>query len=65
MLSYLQFSLSKYSPTPHDLSNSHSQLLGLKTNPLPINSLNSHLHLSLFQRCLLLETLASYLNLHF
>ena len=41
----------------HDLSHSHSQLLEFQTNPLlhvplPINSLHSHLHLSLFQRCL-------------
>ena len=51
----------------HDLSHSHSQLLGFQINTsshllLPINSLHSHLHLSLIQRCLLLQPLAS--NLH-
>ena len=66
---YLQFSQSKYSPTPHDLSNSHSKLLGLQINalshePLSINSLHSHLHLSSFQRCLLLQTLPSNIDLH-
>ena len=54
---------------PHDLSNSHSQLLGFQINPLShfplsIDSLHSHLDLSLFQCCLLLQTLASNLNLH-
>ena len=48
---------------------SHSQLLGFQVNPLSqlplsINSLHSHLHLSSFQRCLLLQTLASSLHLH-
>ena len=48
---HLQFSQSKYSPTSHALS--HSQLLGfqaylLSHAPLPINSLHSHQHLSLF-----------------
>ena len=48
---------------------SHSQLLGFQNNPvshipLSINSLHSHLHLSSFQRCLLLQTLASNLHLH-
>ena len=51
----------------HDLSHSHSQLLGfqidpLSQTPLSINSLLSHRHLSLFQRCLLLQTIA--FNLH-
>ena len=32
--------------------------------PLSINYLHSHLHLSSFQRCLLLQTLASNLHLH-
>ena len=47
---HLQFPWSKYSPTSHDLSHSHSQLLGFQINPLShpplsINSLHSHLHL--------------------
>ena len=58
----LQFSYSKYSPTSHDLSHSKSHLLGLQRNPIShlpfsINSLHSCLHLSLFQRILLLKTL--------
>ena len=66
---HLQFSYSKYSPKSHNLSHSHLQLLGLQIYPLlhiplSINSLHSHWHLSLFQRCLLLQTLASNLNLH-
>ena len=66
---HLQFSLSKYSPKSHDLSHSHLQLLGfqiypLSHIPLSINSLHSHQHLSLFRRCLLLQTLASNLHLH-
>ena len=53
----------------YDLSHSHSQLIGFQINSLPhirlsIDSLHSHLHLSLFQRCLLLETFASNLHLH-
>ena len=32
--------------------------------PLSINSLHSHLHLSLFQRCLLLQTITFNLLLH-
>ena len=57
---HLQFSQSKYSPTPHDLSHSHSQLLGFQIDPLShvllsINSLYSHLRLSSFQRSLLLS----------
>ena len=66
---YLQFSKSKYSPTSHDLSHSHLQLLGFQINLLShpflsINSLHSHLHLSLFQRCLSLQKLTSNLPLH-
>ena len=58
-----------YSPTSHDLSHSQLQLLGFQINPLSqlplsIDSLHSHLHLSLFQRCLLLQTLVSNLHLH-
>ena len=54
-----------------DLLHSDSQLLGFQINPLShkplsIHSLHSHLHLSSFQRCLLLQTPASklYLLLH-
>ena len=60
---YLQFSQSKHSPISHNLSHSHSQSLGFQINllshiPLSINSLYSHLYLSSFQHCLLLQTLA-------
>ena len=53
----------------HDLSHSRSQLLRFQMNPLShiplsINYLHSHLHLSPFHLCLLLQTLASTLNLH-
>ena len=53
----------------HDLSQSHSQILGFQINPfshLPLlfNSLDSHLHLPLFQHCLSLQTFASNLYLH-
>ena len=48
----------------HDLSHSHSQLLGLSHLPSSVNSLHSHLHLSLFQRYLLLQTLTSNLHLN-
>ena len=54
----------------HDLSHSQFQLLGLQINPLSrlslsLNScLHSHLHLSSFHICLLLQTLASNLHLH-
>ena len=46
----------------HMIYHSHSQLLGFQINPsshipLLINSLHSHLHLSSFQRFLLLQTL--------
>ena len=66
---HLQFSYFKYSPTSHDLSHSHSQLLGFQIDsllhtPLSINYSHSHLHLSSFQRCLLLQTLPSNLHLH-
>ena len=52
------------------LSHSYSQLLRfqiypLSHIPLSINSLHSHLHLFLFHRCLLLQTMASNLHLHF
>ena len=60
---------SKYSPISHDLSHSNSQLLEfqiypLSHTPLSVNFLHSHRHLSLFQRCLLVQTLASSLHLH-
>ena len=47
--------IKKAITTSHDLSHSQSQLLGFQINalsqlPLLINSLHSHLHLSLFQR---------------
>ena len=47
----------------------HSQLLRLQINPLlrtplSINYLHSHLHLSSFQRSLLLQTLLLNLHLH-
>ena len=53
----------------HNLSHSHSKLPGFQINPssdlpLSINPSHSHLHLSLFQSCLLLQTLASNLHLH-
>ena len=54
---------------PHDLSHSRSQLLGFQINPLlhiplSISLLHSHLHLSLFHLCLLLQTIATNLHLH-
>ena len=54
---------------PHDLSDSRSQLLGFQINLLShillsINSLHSHLHLHIFQHCLLLKTLASSRHVH-
>ena len=66
---HLQFSCSKYSPTSNALSHSHSQLPGFQINPLShthlsVNSLHSHLHLSLFQRCILLQILAPNLHSH-
>ena len=66
---HLQFSQSNYSPISHDFSHLHSQLLGFQIVyfshiHLSINYLHSHLSLSLFQRCLLLQTLASNLYLH-
>ena len=56
-------------PALHDLSYSHSQLIGFQINflshtSLSINSLHSHLPLSSFQRCFLLQTLASNPHLH-
>ena len=54
----------------HDLSLSQAQSPGFQTNPilrlvLSINSpLHSHLHLSSFHLCLLLQTLGTSLNLH-
>ena len=67
---HVQFYQPKYFPTLHDLLHSHSQLLVFQMNPLSqltfsINSLHSHLHLSSFQRCLLLQKLASNLHLHY
>ena len=52
----------------YNLSQSQSQLLGCQINPLSqvslsINSLHSHLHLSSFHLCLLLQTNASNLHL--
>ena len=52
----------------HGFSHSHSQLLGFQINPLShiplsVNSLHSHLYLSLFHLCLLLQTFASNLHL--
>ena len=60
---------SKYSPTSQGLSHSHAHKLGFDINPslhrtLSINSLHSHLHLSLFQGYLSLQTLASNLHLY-
>ena len=55
---------SKYSPASRASSHSYTQLLGFQINPLSINSLHSHLHLSLFQRCLLLQILAQNLRSH-
>ena len=68
-LLHLEFSQSKYYPTAHDLSHLHSQLLRFQTDPLShtplsITFFHSHLYLSSFQRCLLLQTLASNLHLH-
>ena len=52
----------------HNLSHSHSQLLGFQINlsqiPLSINYLHSHLHLFSFHLYLLLQTLASNLHLY-
>ena len=52
----------------YDLSYSHSLLLRFQINPVlhipwSINYLHSHLHLSLFQHCLLLQIVASNLHL--
>ena len=53
----------------HMIYHIHSLLLGFQINPLShiplsINSLHSHLHLSSFHLCLLLQTLESNLHLH-
>ena len=53
----------------HNLSHSHSQLIGFQINPLShvllsINFLHSLLHLSSSHIFLLLQTLASNLHLH-
>ena len=66
---HFQFLKSKCSPKSHGLPHTHSQLLGFQINylshtPLSINSLHSYLHLSSFQRCLLIQTLLSNLHLH-
>ena len=66
---HLKFLKSKYSLKLQALSHGYSQLLGfqafpLSHIPLSINSLHSHRYLSLFQRCLLLQTIASNLHLH-
>ena len=66
---HLQSSYSKYSPTSHDLSHLHSQLLGfqrdpLSHTPLSVNYLHLQLHLSSFERSLLLQAFASNLHLH-
>ena len=65
---HLHISQSKYSTTSHHLSHLHLQLLEfqidpLSNTPLSINSLHPHLHLSSFQRFLLLQTLAPNLHL--
>ena len=66
---HLQFEWSKYSLILQDLSHLLSQLLGFQINPLShtplsINSLHSHLHLSSFHRCLLLQIILSNLHIH-
>ena len=53
----------------HNLSHLQSQLLGFQINPLShipllINYLHSHLHLSLFHLCLLLQKPATNLHVH-
>ena len=53
----------------HNLSDPHSQILRFQINPLShiplsINSLHSHLHLSLSQRCLSSQAPASNLYLY-
>ena len=65
----IQFLGSKYSPTLHDLSHSHSQLFRFQINrsshiPLSNYYLHSHLCLSSLHFCSLLQTLASSLRLH-
>ena len=48
----------------HIHTHNYSDSIPSSHAPLSINSLHSRLHLSLFQLCLLLETLASSLNLY-
>ena len=65
---YLQLLWSKFCLMPHDLSHSHSHTLGFQIKSfitfIFVNQFfNSHLHLSLFQSCLLLQTFASNLHL--
>ena len=63
---HLQFLLSKYFPTSHNLSHSHSQfqINSLSNIPLSINSFHSNLHLFSFHLCLMLQILAYSLHLH-
>ena len=54
----------------HNLSHSHAQLLGFQIYPLShtilliISSLHSHLHLSSFHICLLLQTAEVNVHMH-
>ena len=53
----------------HDVSHSHSYMIGFQVNPLShlpllISSLYLHMRLSLFQSCLFLQKLAYNLYLH-
>ena len=66
---HLHFLYSKYPPTSLGLSQSQSQLLRFQAKPLShtslsINPLHSDQHLSLFQRCLSLQTIACNLHIH-
>ena len=68
LLLHLQLLWFKYSPMPHDLSYSQSQLLGFQVNlvshiPLSINSLHLHLHLSSLLHTL--HTLCIHCYIHF
>ena len=49
----------------YDIEVDKFQVNPLSYIPLPINSLHSHLHLSFFQCCLLLQTLVSEENLDY